>query len=183
MKQVRPRGVAGLEVELASKQFSPEEAITCAINAEAEAAKYYQAIAGKVSNPDVRKKFEGLVADELGHKKALEAAKEKILGIVTESLPDPTGGCSVELPTDWQPDKFESVESVITAAIKGEEHAAAFYRSAAEASKDEEVSELFSRLAVMEEGHKRDLQEELDFLTNNRFYWAQASTDQRSMEY
>jgi rubrerythrin len=174
---------AGLEVELAAKQFSPEEALACAINAEAEAAKYYQAIADKVSNPDVKKKFESLVADELEHRKTLEAAREKLLGAVTDSLPDPTGGCKVELPPDWQPDKLESAESVIKAAITAEERAAAFYHRASEASKEEEAADIFARLAVMEEGHKRGLQEELDFLTNNQFYWMRASTDQRSMEY
>jgi rubrerythrin len=165
------------------KEFSPSEAFDCALKSETAAAEFYEAIAGKAGNPAVQEKFKSLARDEREHYSILERAREEMLGALDKPLPDPSGGCKVEVPVELKPDQLKDVQSVIEAAIQAEEFAAAFYNRAAEVSKDPGTAEIFSRLAAMEVGHKRELQEELDFLGNDQFYWLRGSTDQRSMEY
>ena len=49
-----------------------QEVITFAIRKEADAATLYETYANKVTNPGIKKMFEELMKEELGHKKILE---------------------------------------------------------------------------------------------------------------
>lgn len=128
-----------------------------AIGNEVEAYEFYKGVSEKAANANIRKMFSDLAAEEQGHKKLLEgflsgnassmkfneAADYK----VAETVDKP------KLSLDMKP------ADALALAMKNEEEAMNMYAAFAAASTSEEQKKMFENLALMEKGHKVQLEE------------------------
>jgi rubrerythrin len=123
-----------------------------AIAAEVEAYEFYQEVAAKVSDPNLKKLFEEFANEEKGHQVSLESIKEKeIQNFSFSAGADYKISEAVELPKlslDMKP------ADAIALAMKKEEEAMKTYNNLAVATNDPEKQKIFASLAQMEEGHK-----------------------------
>ncbi len=135
---------------------SLENVFAKAIDREQEAYRFYEEVARKSSDPNVRETFQRLAAEERDHERLLWKSKgDATLNLQftapydlkvaeTEDMP--------ELSTDMKP------ADAIRWAMKKELQSAEFYRGLAKASSDEAVRSAYENLANMELGHKHILE-------------------------
>jgi len=133
-----------------------EEVLRHAIQSEVETRAYYQKLAERAGNAEVRKRMLQLADIELVHRAKLERKYRDMLG---EHPPDPTP-VSVDLP----PDVHDlDMARALKLALERERDSESYYRFMAERVPDTtELGRLFMELAEIEWKHKTDLQAEYD---------------------
>ncbi|MDX9746120.1 MAG: ferritin family protein [Syntrophales bacterium] len=134
-----------------------EKIFSDAIEREIESFEFYQTVSQRVTNQDVKRTFEELAQEELGHKALLTRFREDPDLLTKINIPsqDYKVAEATELP------KFDinmKPADAIALAMKKEEEAVKFYRGMAAISQDEEIKKQFEYLAGMELGHKTRLE-------------------------
>ncbi len=134
-----------------------QEIIDFAIQKEKEAYELYSSFTKKIDDLAVKKLFEELAQDELGHREALEnlSKAEELLNYEIESIQDIK--LSDHLVT--QPiDENSGLQQVFIFAMKEEKAALELYTKLAESAIDEEHISVYQKLAQMELNHKNKLE-------------------------
>lgn len=127
-----------------------------AVKCEIEANEYYMAIAKKAKDASVKQLFTKLAADELDHRKSLEAyLKTEAKPLVFAKPIDYKISETVEKPVISANMKFADA---VALAMKNEQEAMDMYNAMAASSQSAEQKKMFDALAVMEEGHKANLE-------------------------
>jgi len=139
------------------EQIEFEQIMSIAIKREIEANEFYTDAAKKMKDPDVKKTFEQLAGEEMGHMELLERFK------ADPQMPFKIGAPSrdtkvaeaTELPklsTSMKP------ADALALAMKKEQQAVEFYRGLSAASAEAGLKATFDNLANMELGHKNRLE-------------------------
>lgn len=127
-----------------------------AIAAEMEAHEFYKNVAATVSDASLKMIFKEFAEEEQGHRNILEGIKENEKQNFSFSIgPDYKVSEVVQLP---QLTMTMKPSDAIALAMKKEEEAMKIYKSFAAASNDPEKQQIFTSLAVMEEGHKTKME-------------------------
>ena len=131
---------------------SVDNALDFAIEGEQESHDFYMGLAARMSQPGMKKVFEGFAREEQGHKsrllkvkegKLLVSAERKVMDLkVSDYLVD------VELKSDMD------YQEALIVAMKKEKAAYKLYLKLSEATDDESVSTIFLGLANEEAKHK-----------------------------
>jgi rubrerythrin len=135
---------------------SIEQVFATAIDREQEAYRFYEAVANKATDPNVRDVFKRLALEEREHERLLWRSKG-----------DATANLKFTAPPDFR--ITESVDTpqlslemkpadAIQWAMKKELQSAEFYRGLAGACADSEVRSAYENLANMELNHKHILE-------------------------
>lgn len=131
-----------------------EEVLRKAIQSEVDTRVYYQKLAERAANAQVRKRMLDLADGELVHRAKLERKYRETIG---KQAPDP------ETPNvDLAPDLVNlDMARALKLALERERESESHYRFMAErVPADTELGRLFSDLAEIEWKHKTDLQAE-----------------------
>ncbi|HJQ36025.1 MAG TPA: ferritin family protein [Thermoanaerobaculia bacterium] len=133
-----------------------EEVLLKAIASEVETRVYYQKLAERTREPEVRKRMLQLSDIELVHRAKLERKYRETMG---QMPPDPSPA-SVELPPDVQ---NLDMPRALKLALERERDSESYFRFMSERVPDTtELGRLFMELAEIEWKHKVDLQAEYD---------------------
>jgi len=128
------------------------ETLQFAISREIEAYEFYDALAMRMSDPEKKKMFEGLAAEELKHKADLELELMKtgeVVNVINKDNFD-TGEYHIEGDV-----KFDmEYKDILQLAIEKENAAFKLYASLSAQAQDEASSETLLRLAEEEVKHK-----------------------------
>lgn len=138
-----------------------EEILELAIAREEDAHVFLMALAARMVNPDVRKVFEELAAEELEHKARLELEIIKTGRVVTESkkkLYFETNDYAEEVGSEIDMD----YRDVLTMAMQKEESSFRLYVDLASRVTDEDAYETLLALAEEEVRHKMRFEMEYD---------------------
>lgn len=138
-----------------------EEILELAIAREEDAHVFLMALAARMVNPDMRKVFEELAAEELEHKARLELEIIKTGRVVTESkkkLYFETNDYAEEVGSEIDMD----YRDVLTMAMQKEESSFRLYVDLASRVTDEDAYETLLALAEEEVRHKMRFEMEYD---------------------
>lgn len=132
-----------------------EEVLRKAIQSEIETRAYYQKMAERAGNADVRKRMLQLADAELVHRAKMERKYREEIG---QPPPDPLPP-TIELP----PDLINlDISRALKHALERERESESYFRFMAERVPDTRLGALFMELAEIEWKHKSDLQSEYD---------------------
>ena len=133
-----------------------KEIIKFAMQNEIEAKRFYEDVAAKMENPQLKEMFNEFAAEEERHKKILNQiyTSNRIEDYfdaghdyhVSEEIDAPA------LSTDMKP------ADAIALAMKKEEEAMVQYTQMAESCPEPEKKQVFLDLAAMEQGHKQKME-------------------------
>jgi len=146
---------------------SVDEILVFAIREEEKAAAFYQALAGRVKRPGLRRGLEEFAEEELGHKAKLEKVRrEGTLAMSGKAVLDLKIGEYLVAP-DPSPDM--DYQEVLIVAMKKEKEAFRMYTDLAGVTEDAGIRAVFLSLAQEEARHKLRFEVEYDehFLTEN----------------
>ncbi len=134
-----------------------EKVFSLAINREIEAYEFYRDVSQKARDEEVRKVFDQLAGEEMGHKDLLEKFKGDPTMVMKIKAPaqDYKVAEATELPglsIEMKP------ADAISLAMKKEQQAVEFYRDLADRSTDASIGDMFRNLENMELGHKQRLE-------------------------
>jgi rubrerythrin len=142
------------------EQFeSVEEAIDFAIAREVESQDFYMKLAERMENPAMQKVFEKFAAEELGHKRKLEAVKHGQILLGQEEVR------SLDIANylvDVEPQPDMDYADALVLAMKKEKAAYRLYLDLAAVGEDEELTDMFLSLAQEEAKHKLRFEIEYD---------------------
>jgi rubrerythrin len=137
-----------------------QEVITFAIRKEADAATLYETYANKVTSRGIKKMFEELMKQELGHKKMLQGITEQKVGdYKLTDIPD------LKISDYSQEQAFKpdmNFQEALLLAIKREENALNLYNNLVKSTNSSQLQKLFKTLAQEEAKHKLRLETEYD---------------------
>jgi rubrerythrin len=124
---------------------------------ELEANAFYSRVAKTSGNADVKKVFEQLAQEEMGHFELLEKLRiDPTLPMkITAPKQDYKLAEATELPAFS--DAMKPADA-IALAMKKEQQAVEFYRGLSDAATDTQMKDVFNNLANMELGHKHRLE-------------------------
>jgi rubrerythrin len=124
---------------------------------ELEANAFYSLVAKTSGNADVKKVFEQLAQEEMGHFELLEKLRiDPTLPMkITAPKQDYKLAEATELPAFS--DAMKPADA-IALAMKKEQQAVEFYRGLSDAATDTQMKDVFNNLANMELGHKHRLE-------------------------
>ena len=138
-----------------------EEILELAVAREEDAHIFLMALAARMGNPEMRKVFEELAAEELEHKVRLELEIIKTGKVVTESKKK-----LYFEPNDYAEDVGSEIDmdykDMLTMAMQKEESSFRFYVDLASRVKDEDAYETLLALAEEEVRHKMRFEMEYD---------------------
>jgi len=138
-----------------------EEILELAVAREEDAHIFLMALAARMGNPEMRKVFEELAAEELEHKARLELEIIKTGKVVTESKKK-----LYFEPNDYAEDVGSEIDmdykDMLTMAMQKEESSFRFYVDLASRVKDEDAYETLLALAEEEVRHKMRFEMEYD---------------------
>ncbi len=137
------------------------------IKGEEDGYRFYDIAAKKATNPDAKRKLEGLRDDEVGHKKVLIELYEKHVGGEVGTLPDKGLSALTEVFSKGQVDQMKNEMEFINLAIEAELAATKFYQDERDLVDDAEFKKILDGLADEEHGHYELLQAEKDALAGN----------------
>ncbi len=131
--------------------------ISIAINREVEAYSFYNSVAEKVTDANLKKLFGELAGEEKSHREYLQKLLSRdITSLGFSATKDYKVGDSI--PTPPLTPEMKPVDGLVV-AIKKELEAMQMYTRLADASDNAEVTKLFTDLATMERGHKTRLED------------------------
>ncbi|UCF31815.1 MAG: ferritin family protein [bacterium] len=131
-----------------------------AIQNEIKARNFYLAIAKKVKNPLVRRKFISLADDEVEHRQALSRLYWAQTGTEVGDLPE---GEDVQTPDVENMSLTEAIEL----AIEAEKKAVELYTRMAQETDDPRSQWFLEYIAEFENGHYETLTAELERIKNH----------------
>ncbi|HSY51615.1 MAG TPA: ferritin family protein [Thermoanaerobaculia bacterium] len=132
-----------------------EEVLRKAIQSEVETRVYYQKLAERAGNAEVRKRMLQLADGELVHRAKMERRYREEIG---QPAPEPLP-VTIELPPDLAD---LDISRALKQALERERDSESYYRFMAERVPDTKLGALFMELAEIEWKHKTDLQAEYD---------------------
>jgi len=141
---------------------SVDEVLDYAINAEIEAHNFYMKLADFVEKPEMYKVLSDLALDELEHKVKLEAVKAGKIEIDEEEVGNFGITDNVE---DVIPDAKMSYVDMLVMGMKKEEAARKLYTDLATIAQEQELRDIFLKLAQEEANHKLRFEIEYDLVT------------------
>jgi rubrerythrin len=143
-------------------EFIDDEILEMAIAREVDANRFYLALAARTQNPDIRKIFEELAAEELEHKARLELEIMKT-GRVVDTSRVPLG-LQDDQP-DYTPLEYEiDFKDILLMGIQKEEASFRLYVDLAGMATDASSKEILLALAQEEAEHKLRFQAGFDYL-------------------
>ncbi len=143
-------------------EFIDDEILEMAIAREVDANRFYLALAARTQNPDIRKIFEELAAEELEHKARLELEIMKT-GRVVDTSRVPLG-LQDDQP-DYTPLEYEiDFKDILLMGILKEEASFRLYVDLAGMATDASSKEILLALAQEEAEHKLRFQAGFDYL-------------------
>ncbi|MFC1836665.1 ferritin family protein [Thermodesulfobacteriota bacterium] len=139
---------------------SVDEVLDFAIGQEEEAFQFYTDLAGKFDRPWMKEVFEGFALEEKGHKK-------KLMEVKAGKTLQPAKGKVLDLKladylVDVDPNKELDYQDALVLAMKKEKSAFKMYTNLAGTTDDENLKQLFLRLAQEEAKHKLRFEIEYD---------------------
>ncbi len=139
-----------------------EDAIRFAINHELEEAKFYESMAARSSSEDQKQAMLSQAAEELDHKRRLEAilAKGK-LPIPSGIVADPDMKLAETLRVVDRGGNLSYEEALILSAQR-EKQAVRFYRVLAQSAPTPELADVFNFLAEQEAKHGKQIEQRYD---------------------
>jgi rubrerythrin len=147
--------------------MTPEEyrrIISMAIDREVEAYSFYNSVAEKVKDANLKSLFRELAGEETSHREFLQKLLTKdVASLGFSATKDYKVGDSIPTPP-LTPD-MKPVDGLVV-AIKKELEAMQMYTALANVSESAEQKKLFTDLATMERGHKTRLE---DIYVNTAF--------------
>ena len=145
-----------------TKFESVDDALDFAISREIEAEAFYLKLADMVETPEMAKVFSALASEELEHKAKLQAVKAGQVSIDKENVGNL--GITDHIKTVEPYSKMSYVDMLIV-GMKKEEISRKLYSDLAEATQNQELKEIFLRLAQEEAEHKLRFEIEYDLAT------------------
>ncbi len=138
------------------------QAIRNAIETETAAANFYRSLVPRARDADTARLLIGMVRDEEAHAQQLTAVVD---ALSVGPLPDAADELAhlVESSPPLSSSNISFVKALFL-ALDAEHHAAHFYSVVAEATSGD-VRDLFLRLAAVERGHARRIEQMLDTRT------------------
>jgi rubrerythrin len=140
--------------------MNPEEyrrIISMAIDREVEAYSFYNSVAEKVKDENLKSLFRELAGEETSHREFLQKLLSKdVASLGFSTTKDYKVGDSIPTPP-LTPD-MKPVDGLVV-AIKKELEAMQMYTALANVSEGAEQKKLFTDLATMERGHKTRLED------------------------
>ncbi|MEN6518509.1 MAG: ferritin family protein [Methanospirillum sp.] len=140
--------------------MNPEEyrrIISMAIDREVEAYSFYNSVAEKVRDENLKSLFRELAGEETSHREFLQKLLSKdVASLGFSTTKDYKVGDSIPTPP-LTPD-MKPVDGLVV-AIKKELEAMQMYTALANVSEGAEQKKLFTELATMERGHKTRLED------------------------
>ncbi|MCT4614701.1 MAG: ferritin family protein [Marinifilaceae bacterium] len=151
------------------KEFnSLNDILDFAINEEQKAADFYNDLADKVSQPEIKDCFHQYALEELAHKAKLESIKANENFVFTSEKVADLKIADYLVDVDANKESF-SYQEALTLAMKKEKSAFRLYSDLAKAAKDEKAKAVLEMLAQEEAKHKLRFEVEYDsnILTEN----------------
>jgi rubrerythrin len=148
------------------------ETLRRAIKGEEDGYYFYDLVSKKATNPEAKRKLEGLRDDEINHKKVLVEIFKKHIGPEIGELPEMGLSVLTEVFKKGQINNLKSEMEFINLAIEAELAATKYYQEERDLIDDEEFKEIFDRLAAEEHHHFELLQAERDALSGNYFWFS-----------
>lgn len=155
---------------MSNKEEQLADILKRAIRGEQEGHFFYNLLAGKVENPEAKRKLENLRDDEIRHEKTLREIYGNLVGGEPGQLPEHGIGVLSEVFRRGHLEERKTEQEFIALAIEAELAATRFYQDKREATDNPEYRALFDRLAEEEHGHFELLQAEREALAGN-YYW------------
>lgn len=141
--------------------------LTDAMNAEAEAKKFYLEAAAKAQSDAGKKLFTELAEFEQGHydrvRKIIESRSTGVK--LTEITPSKDIPAKAEVEGQFEPNKDEIIK-VLTMGIEAEKKAQAKYLEIAKISPDSEIKSMFNSMAEEERKHRSILEDQFYSMSN-----------------
>ena len=145
------------------KKFrSVDEILDFAIKREIEAQNFYMKLADFVETPEMAKVFSDLALEELEHKAKLEAIKAGEIVVSEEEVGNL--GITSHVKDIKQHTKMSYVELLVV-GMKKEEAARKLYTDLATITQEQELRDIFLKLAQKEAEHKLRFEIEYDLMT------------------
>ena len=129
--------------------------ISMAIGNEIEAYEFYSAVSQKTGDANMKKIFQDLAQEELGHRHFLEGLKSNVKPMQFDVSKDYKVSESVDKPKLSMTMKPADAMAL---AMKQEEEAMVMYEGLANCNTDQEQKAMFKSLAEMEKSHKIKLE-------------------------
>ena len=141
---------------------SVEEVLDFAINREIEARDFYLKLADFVERPEMVQVLSDLALEELEHKAKLEAIKAGKSGIDEEKV----GNLGItDKIKQFEPHPKMNYVQLLIVGIKKEEVSRKLYADLATIAQEQELREIFLKLARQEAEHKLRFEIEYDLMT------------------
>jgi len=145
-----------------TKFESIDDALDFAISREIEAQAFYLKLADMVETPEMAKVFSDLASEELEHKAKLQAVKAGQIGIDMENV----GNLGItDHVKSVEPHAKMSYVDMLVVGMKKEEKSRKLYAELAAAAQEQELKEIFLKLAKDEAEHKLRFEIEYDLMT------------------
>ena len=148
------------------------EAVKMAMNAEQEAAAFYEKAAGNTGDPRGRDMFLQLVTFEKSHYVALGKLQSSLEGGEFQAYKGTAFSATkpgVPL-SDFSPKRLKTDIDALNFAIEAEKKARATYLDLAGSAPGQEVADFFKKLAAEEQLHQKVLEDQF-YALSNRGYW------------
>jgi rubrerythrin len=141
---------------------SIKDILNYVIERENEASSFYKRLAPMARKDKVRKAIENFALDECQHKIRLQALRDG----ETNYIKDEVGSLDLaDCLDDIKPHADMTYKELIAFAIKKEDKAWHAYTKLAHHAKNNDVKELFTKLAKEEAQHRFNLEFEYDLMT------------------
>jgi len=145
-----------------TKFKSVDDVLDFALSREIEAQAFYLKLADIVETPEMAKVFSDLASEELEHKAKLQAIKAGQIGIDKENV----GNLGITNHVkSVEPHAKMSYVDMIVVGMKKEERARKLYSDLARVTQNQELREIFLKLAQEEAEHKLRFEIEYDLMT------------------
>jgi rubrerythrin len=162
------------------EKMTIEDILGVAVVTEIQGNRFYLNLSEKISNPVVKKRIEGLAADEARHRDMMESLYRKMLGKEPQVLPTKGVPDILKAIASLRVDDRTQVISVLDMAIEAETTSAKFYQRGASIAPDNKIRQIFEELEREEDGHFNYLVAEKAALSGD-LYWF-SITDSAMME-
>ncbi|MDD5011012.1 MAG: ferritin family protein [Phycisphaerae bacterium] len=142
---------------------SVDEALNFAIIREIDANTFYIKLAGIVKDTGLAKVLADLAAEELAHRKTLQAVKEGKCGLTDEAIKKID---FVEYVDDAPIESKMKYIDLLVIGIKKEETSRKLYSDLAAAAETDEIKDIFQQLEQQEARHRHRFEAEHEKLTS-----------------
>jgi rubrerythrin len=145
-----------------TKFKSIDEVLDFAISREIEAQAFYLKLADMVETPEMAKVFSDLASKELEHKEKLKAVKAGQISIDEENV----GNLGItDHVKSVEPHAKMSYVDMLIVGMKKEETSRKLYSDLANLAQNQDLKEIFLKLAQEEAEHKLRFEIEYDLMT------------------